>query len=245
MHSVYNNDFGKQGSWVANNSLFTPKRFRKGKIFWHDTDKLVTNWFIDDSLKRGFYLHSAVEKTTKNPWWMTLLSVMVIIKTNFHFELFVSLVKRKVKKLYLPSQPRFVITVLLGASALSVLEKDAVLWTRPRKPCITLSFVIMIWAIMANKTSVFHLITYLIWFQYLKKMQNKPPFLNKEDSRQKTTVLHKVKQRRNWRTNQNLKSRCTLGLILLVPFIKSNLGRGGRAFEKLQRKAAIIIKSCL
>ena len=142
MHSVYNNDFGKQGSWVANNSLFTPKRFRKGKIFWHDTDKLVTNWFIDDSLKRGFYLHSAVEKTTKNPWWMTLLSVMVIMKTNFHFELFVSLVRRKVKKLYLPSQPRFVITVLLGATALSVLEKDAVLWTRPRKPCITLDLVL-------------------------------------------------------------------------------------------------------
>ena len=56
--------------------------------------KLVTNLFINDSLKRGFYLHSAVRKMTKYPWWMTLPPVMVIMKTTFHFKLFVPLVKR-------------------------------------------------------------------------------------------------------------------------------------------------------
>ena len=60
-------------------------------------------------------------------WWMTLPPVMVIIKTNFHLKLFVSLVKRGVKKLYLPSPPKFVMTVLLGAIAIVVLEKDVVL----------------------------------------------------------------------------------------------------------------------
>ena len=48
------------------------------------------------------------------------------------------------------------------------------------------------------------------------------------------------------RAHKNLKKAVVLlGSVLFVPFTKSNLGCGVRAFEKLQRKAAIIMKSCL
>ena len=48
--------------------------------------------------------------------WKTLPPVMVIIQTNFHLKLFVSLVKRKMIKLNLLSQPKFAITMLVGCS---------------------------------------------------------------------------------------------------------------------------------
>ena len=58
--------------------------------------------------------------------WMTL-PVVVVKMTNLHLKLFVSLVKRGVKQLYLPSPPKFVMTVLLGAFAIVALEKGVVL----------------------------------------------------------------------------------------------------------------------
>ena len=87
-------------------------------------------------------MHSAVQMTAYKVLvsWKTLPLVMVIMKTNFNSKLFVSLVKQG--KLYLPSQPKFVITVLLGACALAVIEKDVVLWKRLRKPYTTLELVL-------------------------------------------------------------------------------------------------------
>ena len=74
--------------------------------------------------------------------WKTLPPVMVIIQTNFHLKLFVSLVKRKMIKLNLLSQPKFAITMLVGARAIAMIEKDVVLWKRPREPYTTLELVL-------------------------------------------------------------------------------------------------------
>ena len=115
------------------------------EMYFEMIPKLVTNWFLNDLPKRGFALHSAVRMTSNKPlvWWITQPPVMVIMKTNFHLKLFVSLVKQWMRKLYLPSQPKFVMTVFLGASAIAVIEKDVVLSTRPRKRYTTLELVLL------------------------------------------------------------------------------------------------------